>query len=401
MSNLSKEKAILLLDTGKYYEGYYEGKVIESGGEIVFNTAMNGYQELITDPSYNGQIVLMTYPMIGNYGINDTDFESERVWVSGLVTKNYVGMFSHFSASRSLSEFVNAHGFPIISGIDTRYLTIELREEGSVNAYIAPKESGITYIKSRLTLLPKMEGLNLAKNVSTTEVYEKKSGAAEFNVTIIDYGVKRNTIRCLNDLNADVTVVPHKFSKKEILETEPDGILLSNGPGDPKTMEKEIETIRGLIGEKPIFGICLGHQLLALSLGFDTYKLKFGHHGINHPVKNLKTSKVEITSQNHGFCVNLSNAVGHTSKNTELTHISLNDNTVEGIKNTESKVFSVQYHPESSPGPRDSRYLFAEFKELCLNNKKRIFNCHSRISLPVRLSTPAVDTGKEAGNPDE
>ena len=373
MDNLSKEKALLLLDNGKYYEGYYEGKAIESGGEIVFNTAMNGYQELITDPSYNGQIVLMTYPMIGNYGITGTDFESEKVWLSGLVTRNYVRMFSHFGASKSLSEFVNAYGFPVISGIDTRYLTIELREEGSINAYIAPKESGITYIKSKLTGLPKMEGLNLVKNVSTAEVYEKRVKSPEFNVTIIDYGVKYNTVRCLNDLNACVTVVPHNFSKQEILKTEPDGILLSNGPGDPKTMKEEIETLKSLLGEKPVFGICLGHQLLALSLGFNTYKLKFGHHGINHPVKNLKTSKIEITSQNHGFCVNLSDTGGRISRNTELTHISLNDNTVEGIKNDELKAFSVQYHPESSPGPRDSRYLFSEFKELCLNNKKRIF----------------------------
>ncbi len=373
MNNLSKEKALLLLGNGKYYEGYYEGRAIESGGEIVFNTAMNGYQELITDPSYNGQIVLMTYPMIGNYGINETDFESERVWISGLVTKNYVEMFSHFSASKSLSEFVNAYGFPVISGIDTRYLTIDLRNEGSINAYIAPKESGITYIRSKLTGLPKMEGLNLVKNVSTTKVYEKRVEPHEFNVTIIDYGVKYNTIRSLNNLNANVTVVPHKCSKQEILKTEPDGILLSNGPGDPKTMENEIEIIKSLLGEKPIFGICLGHQLLALSLGFNTYKLKFGHHGINHPVKNLKTSKIEITSQNHGFCVDLSKTGGYISKNTELTHISLNDNTVEGIKNIELKAFSVQYHPESSPGPRDSRYLFSEFKELCLNNKKRIF----------------------------
>ncbi len=370
MSNLNKEKALLMLDTGKYYEGYYEGKVIESGGEIVFNTAMNGYQELITDPSYNGQVVLMTYPMIGNYGINDTDCESERVWVSGLVTKNYVEEFSHFSASKSLSEFINAHGFPLISGIDTRYLAINLRKEGSINVYIAPKESGITCIRSKLARLPRMEGLNLVKNVSTTKVYAKMVESAEFNVTIIDYGVKRNTIRCLNALNANVTVVPHVFSKQEILKTKPDGIILSNGPGDPKTMKAEIEILKSLLGEKPIFGICLGHQLLALSFGLDTYKLKFGHHGINHPVKNLKTSNVEITSQNHGFCVSLSSATNYISKDTKLTHVSLNDNTVEGIKNVPLKAFSVQYHPESSPGPRDSRYLFSEFKELCLSNKK-------------------------------
>lgn len=368
MTDSKKEKAIIMLDNGNYYEGLYEGRVIESGGEAVFNTAMNGYQELITDPSYSGQIVVMTYPMIGNYGINDIDFESDRVWVSGLVTKNYTGDFSHHGASKSLAEFVNSFGYPVISGIDTRYMTILLRDEGQLNAYIAPKEAGITYMRGRLNSLPKMKGLNLVSGVSTEHAYESRVNSPEFKVTVIDYGVKYNTTRCLNELNADVTVVPHNFSKRDILSTDPDGILLSNGPGDPETMQEEIETLKSLLGEKPVLGICLGHQILARSLGFETYKLKFGHHGINHPVKNLKTEKVEITSQNHGFCVDLLKAGGNpiNIKNTELTHISLNDNTVEGIKNENLRAFSVQYHPESSPGTRDSRYLFAEFKDLCL-----------------------------------
>lgn len=366
----SKEKAILMLEGGNYYEGFYEGQAIEFGGEAIFNTAMNGYQELITDPSYNGQIVVMTYPMIGNYGINDIDFESEKVWISGLVTKNYVQNFSHYSSSKSLSEFINSFGYPVISGIDTRYITILLRNGGQSNAYIAPKEAGITYIRRKLDLLPEMEGLNLVSNVSTKNIYEKRVDSPEFKVTVIDYGVKYNTLRCLNALNADVTVVPHNFSKREILMSEPDGILLSNGPGDPKTMSEEIETIKSLLGEKPIFGICLGHQLLSLALGFDTYKLKFGHHGINQPVKNLKIGKVEITSQNHGFCVDLINKANENNYiDTKLTHINLNDNTAEGIRNEKLKAFSVQYHPESSPGPRDSRYLFGEFKDLCLRYK--------------------------------
>ncbi|MHB1601235.1 MAG: glutamine-hydrolyzing carbamoyl-phosphate synthase small subunit [bacterium] len=372
MTGSKKEKAILMFEDGTYYEGFYEGKIIESGREAIFNTAMNGYQELITDPSYNGQVVVMTYPMIGNYGINDSDFESKKVWISGLVAKNYVQNFSHHAASKNLAEFINSYGYPVISGIDTRYITIILRNGGQSNVYIAPKEAGIEHIKSRLDALPKMEGLNLVSNVSTKNVYEKNVDFSKFRVTVIDYGVKFNTLRCLNDIEADVAVVPHNFSKEDILDTEPDGILLSNGPGDPKTMTEEVETLKSLLGEKPVFGICLGHQLLSLALGFDTYKLKFGHHGINQPVKNLKTGKVEITSQNHGFCVNLHNLNDgvNYSNGTKLTHINLNDNTVEGIKNEELKAFSVQYHPESSPGPRDSRYLFSEFKELCLSAKR-------------------------------
>jgi carbamoyl-phosphate synthase small subunit len=369
MSSCKKEKAILMLEDGTYYEGFYEGKIIESGGEVIFNTAMNGYQELITDPSYNGQIVVATYPMIGNYGINDIDFESDRVWISGLVTKNYVGSFSHCGASKSLAEFVNSFGYPVISGIDTRHITILLRDGGQSNAYIAPKEAGIEHIRKKLDSLPKMEGLNLVPNVSTKKAYKKNTGSGEFKVTVIDYGVKFNTLRCMADIGAEITVVPHNFSKSEILATEPDGILLSNGPGDPKTMPEEVKTLKELIGEKPVFGICLGHQLLSLALGFDTYKLKFGHHGINQPVKNVMTGKVEITSQNHGFCVNFAANSG-SNADTKLTHINLNDNTPEGIKNDRLRAFSVQYHPESSPGPRDSRYLFSEFKDLCLSSGK-------------------------------
>ncbi len=371
----NKEKALVMLEGGVYFEGYYEGAAIETGGEVVFNTAMNGYQELITDPSYNGQIVIMTYPMIGNYGINNRDFESEKVWLSGFIVKNLVSNYSHWTAEKTLNSFLNMYGVPVVSGIDTRHLTIYLRQGGAINAYIAPKEAGISYIEKKLKNIPKMEGLNLVSNVSTKNIYERRVKKPEFNVTIIDYGIKNNSIRCLNDLNANVTVVPHNSSKKDVLNTGPDGILLSNGPGDPKTLLHEINTIKELLGEKPVFGICLGHQLLGLSLGFNTYKLKFGHHGINHPVKNLKTSKIEITSQNHGFCVNVNADVdkrdgSEFAKNTEITHISLNDSTLEGIRNTSLNAFSVQYHPESSPGPNDSRYLFAEFKELCLSKKR-------------------------------
>ncbi len=368
--NTGKEEAVIMLEDGTSFEGFYEGKPIESGGELVFNTAMNGYQELITDPSYNGQIVIMTYPMIGNYGINNEDYESKKAWLSAYVAKNIVNKYSHYTAVKSLTEFLNENNIPVITGVDTRALAIYLREKGSTNGYIALKSKGIDYIKEKVKNVPRMEGLNLASNVSATKLYKKYAEKPEFDVTIIDYGIKYSTIDCLNALNANVTVVPYDSSKEYVLSTNPDGILLSNGPGDPKAFVDEIKTIRELMGEKPIFGICLGHQLLALSLGFNTYKLKFGHHGVNHPVKNVKTSKIEITSQNHGFCVDIKDGRSNENvKDTKITHVSLNDGTVEGIKNESLNLFSVQYHPESSPGPNDSKYLFEDFKKLCLKNK--------------------------------
>ena len=368
--NTGKEKAVIMLEDGTSFEGFYEGKPIESGGELVFNTAMNGYQELITDPSYNGQIVIMTYPMLGNYGINNEDSESEKAWLSAYVAKNIVSKYSHYTAVKSLTDFLNENNIPVITGVDTRALAIYLREKGSTNGYIALKSKGINYIKEKVKNVPRMEGLNLASNVSATKLYKKYAEKPEFDVTIIDYGIKYSTIECLNALNANVTVVPYDSSKEYVLATNPDGILLSNGPGDPKALADEIKIIRELMGKKPIFGICLGHQLLALSLGFNTYKLKFGHHGVNHPVKNIKTSKIEITSQNHGFCVDIKDSRSNENfKDTEITHISLNDGTVEGIKNESLNIFSVQYHPESSPGPNDSKYLFEDFKKLCLKNK--------------------------------
>jgi carbamoyl-phosphate synthase small subunit len=369
--NTDKEKeALIMLEDGTYFDGFYEGKPIESGGELVFNTAMNGYQELITDPSYNGQIVIMTYPMIGNYGINNEDSESKRAWLTAYVAKDIVSKYSHYTAVKSLTDFLNENNIPVITGVDTRALAIYLREKGSINGYIALKSKGIDYIKEKIKNVPRMEGLNLVSNVSVSQLYKKYVKEPEFNVTIIDYGIKYSTIKCLNDINANVVVVPHNSSKKYVLDTNPDGILLSNGPGDPKALIDEIKIIQELTGEKPIFGICLGHQLLALSLGFNTYKLKFGHHGVNHPVKNLKTSKIEITSQNHGFCVDIKDAhLNKNLQNIEITHISLNDGTVEGIKNKSLNLFSVQYHPESSPGPNDSKYLFEDFKKLCLESK--------------------------------
>ncbi|MHB1680400.1 MAG: glutamine-hydrolyzing carbamoyl-phosphate synthase small subunit [bacterium] len=368
--NIDKEKAVIMLEDGTYFDGFYEGKPIESGGELVFNTAMNGYQELITDPSYNGQIVIMTYPMIGNYGINNEDSESKKPWLTAYVAKKIVSKYSHYTAVKSLTDFLNDNNIPVITGVDTRALAIYLREKGSINGYIASESKGIDYIKEKVKNVPKMEGLNLVSNVSATQLYKKYVKKPEFNITIVDYGIKYSTIKCLNDINANVVVVPHNSSKEYVLDTNPDGILLSNGPGDPKTLINEIKIIQELIGEKPIFGICLGHQLLALSLGFNTYKLKFGHHGVNHPVKNVKTSKIEITSQNHGFCVDIKDEyLNKNLKNTEITHISLNDGTVEGIKNESLNIFSVQYHPESSPGPNDSKYLFEDFKKLCLESK--------------------------------
>ena len=351
--------AILLLNDGKKFEGKQLGHLGETIGEVCFNTGMTGYQEILTDPSYCSQIVSMTSPHIGNYGINKEDVESNKIQVSGFVIKEESIVPSNWRSTSSLDEYLKKNKIVGIQDIDTRSLTRHIRDQGAMNGIISSVDNDLVNLSNKLKKAPSMNGLDLAKTVSTKKVY-KWSQTGKFRVAAIDYGIKHNILNILKDNNCEVTVFPAQTSAKEILDFNPDGIFLSNGPGDPSAVTYGIEMVKSLLGSKPIFGICLGHQILSLALGAKTFKLKFGHRGINHPVKNLETKVVEITSQNHGFAVDLNSL----PENVVATHINLNDNTNEGIECKEFKAFSVQHHPESSPGPHDSRYLFDKFINL-------------------------------------
>jgi len=351
--------AILLLNDGKKFEGKKLGHLGETIGEVCFNTGMTGYQEILTDPSYCSQIVTMTSPHIGNYGINKEDVESNKIQVSGFVIKEESIVPSNWRSTSSLDEYLKKNKIVGIQDIDTRSLTRHIRDQGAMNGIISSVDNDLVNLSNKLKKAPSMNGLDLAKTVSTKKVY-KWSQTGKFKVAAIDYGIKHNILNILKDSNCEVTVFPAQTSAKEILDFNPDGIFLSNGPGDPSAVTYGIEMVKSLLGSKPIFGICLGHQILSLALGAKTFKLKFGHRGINHPVKNLETKVVEITSQNHGFAVDLNSL----PENVVATHINLNDNTNEGIECKEFKAFSVQHHPESSPGPHDSRYLFDKFINL-------------------------------------
>tara|TARA_B100001173_G_scaffold52121_1_gene42834 strand:+ start:1821 stop:2900 length:1080 start_codon:yes stop_codon:yes gene_type:complete len=351
--------AILLLNDGKKFEGKQLGHLGETIGEVCFNTGMTGYQEILTDPSYCSQIVTMTSPHIGNYGINKEDVESNKIQVSGFVIKEESIVPSNWRSTSSLDEYLKKNKIVGIQDIDTRSLTRHIRDQGAMNGIISSVDNDLVNLSNKLKKAPSMNGLDLAKTVSTKKVY-KWSQTGKFKVAAIDYGIKHNILNILKDNNCEVTVFPAQTSAKEILDFNPDGIFLSNGPGDPSAVTYGIEMVKSLLGSKPIFGICLGHQILSLALGAKTFKLKFGHRGINHPVKNLETKVVEITSQNHGFAVDLNSL----PENVVATHINLNDNTNEGIECKEFKAFSVQHHPESSPGPHDSRYLFDKFINL-------------------------------------
>ena len=351
--------AILLLNDGKKFEGKKLGHLGETIGEVCFNTGMTGYQEILTDPSYCSQIVTMTSPHIGNYGINKEDVESNKIQVSGFVVKEESIVPSNWRSTSSLDEYLKKNKIVGIQDIDTRSLTRHIRDQGAMNGIISSVDNDLVNLSNKLKKAPSMNGLDLAKTVSTKKVY-KWSQTGKFKVAAIDYGIKHNILNILKDNNCEVTVFPAQTSAKEILDFNPDGIFLSNGPGDPSAVTYGIEMVKSLLGSKPIFGICLGHQILSLALGAKTFKLKFGHRGINHPVKNLETKVVEITSQNHGFAVDLNSL----PENVVATHINLNDNTNEGIECKEFKAFSVQHHPESSPGPHDSRYLFDKFINL-------------------------------------
>ena len=355
----TKKTAILLLEDGRVFEGKQLGHLGETVGEVCFNTGMTGYQEILTDPSYCSQIVTMTSPHIGNYGINEEDVESDKIQVSGFVIKEESLVPSNWRSTASLDEYLKNNKIVCIQDIDTRALTRHIRDQGSMNGIISSVDSEIDSLSSKLAKAPSMKGLDLAKVVSTKNKY-KWADTGKYKVAAIDYGIKRNILNILADSGCSVTVFPATITAKEILDFNPDGVFLSNGPGDPAAVTYGIEMVKELLGAKPIFGICLGHQILSLALGAKTFKLKFGHRGINHPVKNLDTNVVEITSQNHGFAVDLQTL----PKNVTPTHVNLNDETNEGIECKDLKAFSVQHHPESSPGPHDSRYLFDKFIKL-------------------------------------
>ena len=351
-----KKEAVIILEDGKSFHGTALGSVGETIGELCFNTGMSGYQEILTDPSYAKQIVTMTFPHIGNYGINPEDIESDQIQVAGFVIKEESLFHSNWRSIMSLGDYLREQNIIGIKNIDTRSLTRYIRDQGAMNAIISSSILDKNILQEKLKKFPSMKGLDLANTVSTKNKYDW-SIKGKYKVAAIDFGVKKNILKILENLNCKVTVFPSNVTSEEILEFKPNGVFLSNGPGDPAAVDYGIETVKGLLGEKPIFGICLGHQILAIALGAETFKLKFGHRGINHPVKNISGNNIEITSQNHGFAVDLNSL----PQNVNPTHLNLNDNTCAGIECKELQAFSIQYHPESSPGPHDSLYLFKKF----------------------------------------
>lgn len=358
-------KAILALEDGKIYKGEAFGaKDAESYGEVVFNTSMTGYQEILTDPSYKGQIVAMTYPLIGNYGVNEEDIESRQPFVEGFVVKEYSKLASNWRSKKSLGDYLAENNIIGIEGVDTRDLTLHIRQAGAMKTVLSTKDLDEESLVKKARASRGLEGVDLVKDVASPRKYEW-SNSGRYRVVVLDCGVKFNILRELDKNNCKVTVVPANTKAKEILTLKPNGVLLSNGPGDPAALPYIVETVRELIGKLPIFGICLGHQMLGQAFGGKTYKLKFGHHGGNQPVKDLKTGKVAISVQNHGFCVDINTL---NKKELEITHINLNDQTLEGMRHKKLPIFSVQFHPEASPGPHDAEYLFGNFVEMMKRN---------------------------------
>lgn len=356
--------AKLVLEDGSEYYGYSFGAETQAVVEVVFNTSMAGYQEIVSDPSYTDQAVVMTYPLIGNYGITDEDFETKTPTIGGLIVREYNDFPSNFRYTKTLSELLEEYRIPGISGIDTRMLTRSIRDLGSRRAVITSPDTAVSDALKIIADTPIPH--NAVERVSCKKRWYSRTPNPKFNVVAVDCGIKLNIVRSLNARGCNVTVVPFNTSAGQIREMKPDGIFLSNGPGDPQDVKPVITLIRELKGMFPIFGICLGHQLISLACGAETYKLKFGHRGGNHPVKNLLTGKVEITSQNHSYAVRESSLAG---TGLEVTHINLLDKTVEGVRSDDGRMFSVQYHPESAPGPQDSSYLFDSFISLMREGK--------------------------------
>ena len=364
------QRALVALEDGTIFEGTSFGAPGEKTGEVVFNTSMTGYQEILTDPSYKGQIVTMTYPLIGNYGVNEDDVESIKPHVEGFIIREYSPIHSSWRAQGSLGQFLKNYGIVGIEGVDTRALTKHIRTAGAMKAIISTEDMNKDRLIEKARASPGLIGRDLVKEVTCLAPYPWESRFSDSSrplfaprdhrhrVIAMDFGIKHNILRLLASLGCDITVVPANATADEILSLHPDGVILSNGPGDPEGVPYAIETTRELIGQKPILGICLGHQIVGLALGGRTYKLKFGHHGANHPVKDLIKGKVSITAQNHGFCVD-TNSLGE--EEIEVTHVNLNDQTMEGMRHRKLPIISIQFHPEASPGPHDALYLFEDF----------------------------------------
>jgi len=368
MTNAPQQHAILVLADGSVHYGKAFGTIGTTTGELCFNTGMTGYQEVFTDPSYFGQVIIMNSVHIGNYGVKDEDIESSSVKVQGIIARNLEEQFSRRMAQGSLNDYLVANNIVAIEGVDTRALTAKVRTMGAMNCIISSAISDVAELKALLAKVPSMDGLELASKVSTAAPYEMGDPFSDIRIAVIDYGVKQHILQCMVDRGAYVRVHPAHSTLAELKTFNPDGYFISNGPGDPAAMPYAVQTVKDIMAEnKPTFGICLGHQLLALANGIPTFKMHHGHRGLNHPVKNLQTGKCEITTQNHGFGVD-PEAV-RKADHIEITHVNLNDHSIEGIRVKGKPAFSVQYHPESTPGPHDSRYLFDDFLGLIKAHK--------------------------------
>ncbi|HVS74152.1 MAG TPA: glutamine-hydrolyzing carbamoyl-phosphate synthase small subunit [Candidatus Acidoferrales bacterium] len=382
MTEVLHRTALLALEDGRVFSGRAAGAITRRGGEVVFNTSLTGYQEVFTDPSYAGQIVCLTYPHIGNVGANLDDEESSRPYIESLIVREFSQVASNWRSAESAQLYLNRHKVPVLWDVDTRALVRHIRQVGALRGIVATDDTPAEQCVSEARLLPSMTGQELASGVSCSDSYawdkgsiglssadwsgrtdkvSRRADAPSLRVVAYDFGIKQNILRLLVDHHCEVRVVPAQTPAEDVLAMRPDGVFLSNGPGDPEPVHYAVENIRKLTGRVPVFGICLGHQLCGLALGGKTFKLKFGHHGSNHPVKNLLTNRVEITAQNHGFCVDPDSL---PARDVQITHVNLNDQTNEGMRHKSLPLFSVQYHPEASPGPHDSRYLFTQFTDL-------------------------------------